>query len=588
MIIVGDWPMIYLFGGTPMNLADDVTTAGEAPERDSQTLHYLLGENPFVERDLKGILAAYAELAKRLLGRPEQLWSTWARLSADLLSIAVGSRGFQPEPGDRRFTDPTWEENPLYRRLRQGYLAWRDAAMSLLGPTGNDGTEQKTSARQRFAMQLIVDALAPTNTLAGNPAALKRVFETGGESLLHGARNFLDDLWNNNGMPAMVDKRPFKVGETIATTPGAVIYRDELCELIQYSPATRQVRERPLLLVPPQINKFYVMDLAPKRSLTEYAVAQGVQFFTISWRNPGPEFRDKGLDDYVTAIRQATSIVREVTGSPDLNLLAVCAGALTTALTTGYLTAIGDDRVNSATLVVTMLDSGEASMTGMFATEEVMRSACLRSREKGMLDAATLGRLFAWLRPNDLVWNYWVNNYLMGKDPAPFDILYWNSDGTNLPAALHAGFLELLVRNSLLQPNQASVLGTPINLRAVNHDLYVLAGQTDHICSWRAGYRAARLFGGRTEFVLNSSGHVQSLVCPPDNFKARYFTNSRLGASADQWLESATEHKGSWWEHWSAWLGTRSGNLRGAPEALGTPQFPALAPAPGTYVHQTP
>ena len=571
-----------------MNVANKKMISFEPPDEASHTLDSVLGGAvPLVDLNRNEILAAYTDLATSLMARPERLWSTFSRLTADLISIAAGNADFQPEQGDRRFSDPTWEENPFYRRLRQTYLAWREAAYGLISQADGE-TEWKTPARQRFALQLLVEALAPTNTLAGNPAALKRVLETGGASLIHGLRNFLDDLWNNGGMPAQVDKRPFKVGETIATTPGAVIYRGDLCEVIQYSPATKQVHERPLLLIPPQINKFYVMDLAPKRSLTEYAVGRGVQFFTISWRNPGPEFRDKGLEDYVAAIKQATAVVNEITGSSDLNLLAVCAGGITTTLATGHLAALGDRRVNSMTLLVTMLDSGESSMSGMFATEEAVRAACLRSREKGMLDAAAMGRLFAWLRPNDLVWHYWVNNYLMGKDPAPFDILYWNADGTNLPAALHAGFLELLLRNPLLVPNQISILGTPINLGAVTHDLYVLSGQTDHICSWRAGHRAAGLFGGRAEFVLNSSGHVQSMVSPPGNFKARYFTNPRLEATPDRWLESATEHKGSWWDHWLEWLEARSGSMRSAPEALGAQQFAPLAPAPGTYVYQTP
>lgn len=571
-----------------MSFAEKKPLTPEPVEEASLIVDSLLGANPFVELNRNEIIAAYADLTAGLLAQPQRLWSTFARLAADLASIAAGTADFPSEPDDRRFSDPAWEENPLYRRLRQTYLAWRQAAYGLLSPVADGGSQWKASARQRFALQLLVEAFAPTNMLVGNPAALKRAFETGGASLIHGVRNFLDDLRNNRGMPAQVDKRPFKVGETIAATPGAVIYRGDLCEVLQYSPATKQVRERPVLLIPPQINKFYVMDLAPHRSLTEYAVSHGIQFFTLSWRNPGPADRDKGLDDYVAAIEDASAIVREVTGSADLNLLAVCAGGVTTALATAHLVALGDRRVNSATLLVTMLDSGESSMTGMFATEETVRSACLRSREKGMLDAAAIGRLFAWLRPNDLVWNYWVNNYLMGKDPAPFDILYWNADGTNLPAALHAGFLDLLVRNPLLEPNKVEVLGTPINLRAVTQDLYVVAGQTDHICSWRAGHRAAGLFGGKAEFVLNSSGHVQSLVCPPGNFKARYFTNPRLEATPERWLASATEHKGSWWDHWLKWLETRSGEWRAAPDKLGAARFPPLEPAPGTYVHQAP
>jgi polyhydroxyalkanoate synthase subunit PhaC len=331
-----------------------------------------------------------------------------------------------------------------------------------------------------------------------------------------------------------------------------------------------------------------VMDLAPKRSLTEYAVARGAQFFTMSWRNPGPEYRDRGLDDYVNAIKEAVGVVTDITGSPDLNLLAICAGGITSSLLLGHLAAIGDRRVNAGTLLVTMLDTSQPSMTGMFTTEESVKAACMRSQEKGVLDAASIARVFAWMRPNDLVWHYWVNNYLMGKDPAPFDILFWNSDSTNLPAKLHAGFLDLLLRNPLVEPDKIEILGTPINLHNVTCDMYIVAGLTDHICAWQACHRAARLFGGSAEFVLNSSGHVQSLVNPPGNLKAKYFTNVRLGIDPDQWYASATEHKGTWWDHWLDWLERRSGQKRASPQSLGNERYAPLEPAPGSYVHQRP
>lgn len=559
-----------------------------AIEETSPAVNSILGANPFVGIDGNDFVRTLTELAGELVSRPASLLSAALKLSGAVIRIAAGTSDIEPESGDRRFTDPAWEENLFYRGLMQAYLAWRKTTQDLVEADGPAHENWKASGQHRFAITLLTEALAPTNFLWGNPAALKRCFETGGRSLLNGFRNFLDDLWNNGGMPSQVDKRPFKVGETIAVTPGAVIYRGDLCEIIQYSPATPQVRSRPVLLAPPQINKYYVMDMAPKRSLIEYAVAHGYQLFAISWRNPGPEYRNRGLDDYVTAIKDAIAVVTEITQSPDANLLAVCAGGITSTLLLGHLAAIGDKRIHSGTLLVTMLDSGEASMTGMFTTEENVRAACLRSSQSGVLDAASLGRTFAWLRPNDLVWHYWVNNYLMGKSPEPFDILYWNADSTNLPARLHAGFLDLLLHNPLLGSGQIEVLGTPVDLRAVENDMFLVAGMTDHICSWRAVYHAAQLFGGRTEFVLNSSGHVQSLVCPPNNFKAKYFTNPRLEATPEQWLASATEHKGTWWDHWLEWLERRSGELRPAPEAMGSGKLPPLCPAPGTYVHQRP
>jgi polyhydroxyalkanoate synthase len=466
----------------------------------------------------------------------------------------------------------------------QTYLVWRSTMQSMVPERGYANGEWKEAEQQRFAIRLLTEALAPTNLLLGNPAAIKRAFETGGASLMQGLRNFLDDLRNNNGMPQTVDKRPFAVGRNLGVTPGAVVYRSEIFELLQYNPSTRQVYERPLLLVPPQINKFYIMDLAPKRSLTEYAVAHGVPFFTVSWRNPKPEHRNWGLDEYVNAIKQALETVCEITGSTAANLLGVCSGGITSALMLGHLAALGDHRINAATLVVTMLDSSMPSMTGMFTTEESVAAAVERSRSKGMLDGAEMARLFAWLRPNDLVWNYWVNNYLMGKDPAPFDILYWNADSTNLPARLHAGFMQLLLHNGLTRAGEVEILGTPIDLRRVGNDLFVVGGMTDHICSWRAVYNGARLFGGRSEFVLNSSGHVQTLVCPPTNFKAKYYVNPSTGGDSDTWLKEATEQKGSWWDHWLGWLDKRSGDKREAPASLGSRRFPPLEPAPGKYV----
>ena len=300
----------------------------------------------------------------------------------------------------------------------QSYMAWRSAMHDLAGLKTETavGDDWKLPAQERFAVTLLTEALAPTNTLLGNPAALKRLFDTAGRSLLEGLRNYLNGLFDNGGMPSQVDKRPFEVGGNLAVTPGAVIHRGKLCELIQYKPTTAQVYERPVIFVPPEINKYYVMDLAPKRSFTEYAVAHGLQFFTVSWRNPGPEDREMGLDDYVEACKEASAIVSAVTGSPDLNLLAVCAGGITSSLLLGHLAKIRDRRVNAATLVVTMLDSSEPSMTGMFANEETVARAIEGSRRKGVLDGGSLARTFSWMRPNNLVWHYWINNYLMGLD----------------------------------------------------------------------------------------------------------------------------------------------------------------------------
>jgi polyhydroxyalkanoate synthase subunit PhaC len=558
------------------------------PEEAAPAVRSILGPDLFVGFDIGDLASSVADFAAGLFDVRSKALERLPRLGMALFNVLIGRSEIEPDPSDKRFSDAAWKENPFYRALMQGYLVWRGAMLDLVNEQTSNGSDWKTPAQRRFALSLLTEALSPTNTLFGNPAALKRAFDTGGKSLLKGFENFIDDLLHNGGMPSQVDKRPFKVGENIGATPGAVVYRHELCELIQYTPTTGEVYERPLLLVPPQINKYYVMDLAPKRSLTEYAVGHGIQFFTISWRNPGPELRNRGLADYIGAIKETIGVISNITGSRDINLLGVCAGGITSSVLLGHLTAMGERLVNAATLVVTMLDSSEPSMTGMFATEEMARAACLRSQRRGVLEAAEMARLFAWLRPNDLVWHYWVNNYLMGKQPAPFDILFWNADSTNLPAQLHADFLDILLSNSLVHANQLKVLDTPINLRDVSSDMYIVAGQTDHICPWNACHRAARFFGGEVEFVLNSSGHVQSLVCPPDNFKAKYFTNTRPANDAESWYQSAIQHKGSWWEHWTKWLGGRSGEKRPAPEELGNARYPVLQAAPGTYVFQRP
>ena len=529
-------------------------------------------------------MGTLVELVRFLAARPESVVSRTGQLVIDLVQIATGNSEIAPQSNDKRFGDPAFAQNPVYRRVMQSYLAWRGALLDLVQE--DQSIDWKDAEQLRFATMLITEALAPTNSLLGNPAALKHAFDSAGTSLFRGLRNFFDDAISNGGMPTQVDKRPFQVGKNLAITPGAVIYRGDLCEVIQYQPRAAKVFSRPIVMIPPQINKFYIMDLAPKRSFIEYALDHGLQVFTISWRNPTAAQREKSLDDYVEACEKAISIACEISGSPDCNVLGICAGGITTSLTLGHLAARGNKQVNAATLLVTMLDTSLPSMTGMFATEDVVADAIERSRKKGVLAGEDMARVFAWLRPNDLVWNYWVNNYLMGEPPPAFDILYWNDDSTNLPAKLHEGFLKLFLNNPLVHPGAIEILDTPIDLRKIKIDMYLLAGQTDHICTWRSCYRATRLFGGKVEFVLNSSGHVQSLVNPPGNLKSHYFLSAKLPDDADLWLEAATDNRGSWWDHWLKWIGSRSGDQRDAPSRLGNAAYPPICPAPGTYVHE--
>jgi polyhydroxyalkanoate synthase len=420
--------------------------------------------------------------------------------------------------------------------------------------------------------------------LLGNPAALKKALDTGGASLGRGLVNLLRDAATNGGMPTQVDKSSFQVGKSLATSPGAVVFRNEVLEVIQYAPASAEVYARPLLIVPPQINKFYLLDLAPGQSLIEYAVMNGMQVFVISWRNPTPSQREWGLETYLTAILDAIDATCEVTDSPDVNALAACAGGITTMALLGHLAAKGDRRVNAVSLLVALLDTQAESLVGSFATREALALAKLGSQLKGVLGGDEIGRGFAWLRPNDLVWNYWVNNYLMGNDPPAFDVLYWNNDATSLPARLHGDFLEMFTTNPFKNPGALSVLGTPIDLSKVTCDAFILAGLTDHIVPWKACYATTQMLGGQREFVLSGSGHVQSIVTPPTNAKAKYFTGREYPASADDWLASAQPRSGSWWDHWRDWSVARSGQRREAPNVLGSRRHPAGTTAPGTYV----
>jgi polyhydroxyalkanoate synthase len=552
----------------------------EAAER---SLISAMAVNALVSLDRSQILAAAGRLAARAIMSPGLLSRQTLGLSRELVEIVIGRSGRSPEPGDKRFGDPAFERHPGYRRLMQTYLAIRAALHAVVEEVDLD---PKSRDRARFALSLLTEALAPTNTLLGNPAAVKRAFDTAGVSLASGLRNMVADTVENDGMPSQVDRRPFKVGENLALTPGQVVFRNEVLELIQYGPTTAEVYERPFLFIPPQVNKYYVFDLAPGRSLMEFAVKSGFTTFTVSWRNPTPAQRDWGLGTYVAALVEASDAVAEITGSEKINVMGACAGGITTAVLLAYLAARGDSRFSSAAFPVTMIDMGDPGMIGIFTSEASIASSLRRSAEKGILSGSDLSRVFAWLRPNDLVWNYWVNNYLMGDSPPAFDILYWNNDSTNLPATLHAEFLDIFLKNSLTKAGAVTVLDTPIDLKRVACDVYAIGALTDHLTPWNACYRTPKLLGGKATFVASNSGHIQALVNPPGNLKARFLTNPDLSGTATDWLEGAEEQKGSWWTHWSDWLTKRSGGKRPAPSGLGSAKHRPIIAAPGRYVHQ--
>jgi poly[(R)-3-hydroxyalkanoate] polymerase subunit PhaC len=495
--------------------------------------------------------------------------------------IALGRSAIEPTKGDWRFRDPTWSDNALYRRLMQLYLAWVDAMEELVESTE---MEWRDSERARFFMSILTSAAAPTNTLPGNPAALKRAFETGGLSMARGMRNLVRDIRHNGGMPLQVDRRSFQVGEDLAATPGSVVYRDEVCEVIQYAPSTPTVVERPVVVIPPQINRYYFLDLAPGRSLVEYVVGRGIPVFMISWRNPGPGQSDWDLDTYASAALRAIDVAREVSRSDQVNALSFCAGGILTATILSHLASQSDERVHTASFGVTLLDFAIPNTIGLLDTSPLIHMARTQASRAGVLDGRRLANVFTWLRPNDLVWNYWVNNNLLGADPPVFDILAWNVDATNLPAKLHTQLLRIFTDNLVATPGGVEVLGTPVNVAAVKVETYVTGALTDHLTPWKGCYRTTQLLGGPSTFILSNAGHIASLVNPPGNPKAHYFVGPEPVPDPDLWRAAAERRSGTWWEHWADWVTARSGDERKAPARPGSRRHPAIEPAPGAYV----
>ena len=506
-------------------------------------------------------------------------------LARELLRIAKGSSSVAPAKSDWRFADPTWQENPLYRRVGQAYLAFAASMDRLVDEVEKSG---KDADRARFAVTLLTSAVAPTNFLLGNPAASKRAFETGGSNLARGLRNWAGDVRRNGGMPSMADREALQVGRDLALTPGSVVERDEVAELIQYTPTTDTVHERPVLVVPPPIGRFYFLDLRPGRSFTEYSLSRGLQTFLLSWRNPGKDHGDWDLNTYAARVLQAIDAVRKITGSDDVNTIGFCAGGIINTGVLNHLAASADTRIHSASFAVTMLDFGQRAPIQAFSNAKLLSFTRARSRRAGVIAARDMSAAFTLMRPNDLIWNYWVNNYLMGNKPPVFDILSWNADGTNLPAALHLQFLDVFETNTLCRPGAMKVLGTPVDLSTIEVPTFATGAITDHLTPWKGCYRTTQLLSGPMTFVLSNSGHIQSLVNPPGNPKASYYTGQQPGKDADEWLTAAANHTGSWWQAWADWITPHSGAQRPAPLSEGNPAFQPITPAPGEYVRQTP
>lgn len=523
--------------------------------------------------------AAYASFFN-----PEVIMAQGFDFFKEMTSIATGSSTLAPDGKDWRFKDEAWSENPIYKRWAQAYLAMTDAVEKMIP----EDLPFEDKARAELVASIITSSLAPTNILMGNPAALAKTMETKGDNLVKGFQNFLRDLEDNGGMPSQVDDSAFEVGKNMAMTPGKIVLRTKMFELIQYQPATDQVHEVPVLLIPPQIGRYYFTDLAPGRSFAEYTVGQGLQYFAISWRNPSPAERDWGLADYVESVIEAVEAVAEIAAQPKVNIVGFCAGGILSGILAAWFKAKKIDLINSITLCVTMLNFKSEATLGAFRLPTMLSVSKAQSEMKGVLAGDELSKIFTWLRPNDLVWNYWVNNYLMGEDPPAFDILAWNKDSTNLSAKLHTDFLELFEDNTLIEPGAYEIKGEKIDLSKIDCDSFVVGAVTDHLTPWKACYQSVNLIGGNATFALSNGGHIAALVNPPGNPKAWHLLGPGTAADADGWQENAVKHTGSWWESWTKWAAERSGKLINAPKSLGSLEYKAVGDAPGDYVRESP
>lgn len=519
---------------------------------------------------------------RALASRPELLLARTGDLVAELGRIAIGSSSVEPSPRDRRFSDPAWTANPLLRRLVQAYLTTGNTVEGLVQDIP---LEWQDAERLKFATDNLVQMLAPSNNPLVSPLAWKAVIDTGGASLIRGPRNLISDLASPPRVPSMVDPDAFIVGTDLAATPGEVVLRTPQLELIQYRPQTGKVREVPLLIIPPTINKYYVLDLAPGRSLVEYLVGQGQQVFVLSWRNPDARHSKWGFDTYCQAVLDAFDAVDEITGVGAAHIVAACSGGLLAAITAAHRAGSGNlERLASLSLLVTMIDQETSGTVGAILDEAVAEKAVAKSRSKGYLDGRSLAEVFAWLRPGDLIWNYWVNNYLQGARPAKFDILFWNADTTRMTATLHRDFVDVALHNRLVHPGSLTVLGTEIDLSTIPVDSYVVAGSADHICPWENCYRSSQLLGGKVRFVLSTNGHIAALVNPPTNKKSSYQVSDDNTPTAEDWRRETPTVHGSWWSDYAQWLKDRSGKEKPAPTELGSHRHPPIEAAPGSYV----
>lgn len=487
-----------------------------------------------------------------------------------------------PAAKDKRFAGDAWGRNPVAAFSAAVYLL---NARTLLGLAEAADADAKTKARLRFAVEQWMAASAPSNFMALNAEAQQKAIETRGESIARGMQNLLADL--QQGHVSMTDESAFEVGKNVATTEGAVVFENDLFQLIEYKPLTKQVYERPFLVVPPCINKFYILDLQPENSLIRYLSEQGHRTFVVSWRNPDASMEDKGWDDYIgDGALKAISVTQEITGARQINALGFCVGGTILGTSLAVLAARGEKPVSSATLLTTFLDFSDTGVLDLFIDDAFVQFREMQIGKSGLLKGQELASTFSFLRPNDLVWNYVVGNYLKGETPPPFDLLYWNSDSTNLPGPMYAWYLRnTYLENNLVKPGKCTVCGEKVDLGKLDIPVYIYGSREDHIVPIGGAYASVKHLPGKKRFVMGASGHIAGVINPPSKNKRSYWTNDKLPATYEQWLAGAKEHPGSWWSDWSSWLKAHAGKQVPAPKGYGKgAKYKAIEPAPGRYV----
>jgi polyhydroxyalkanoate synthase len=536
----------------------------------------------------KSIIDTVFDLTLQVFKQPDIFVQRYTLFAKELMDIVQSKSELQAERGDRRFRDPVWQDNPIYRIALQTYLAWNNHMQGLVDELKFD--DEFDHRRANFLLNQLSAALSPSNSPL-NPVAVKRAYQTGGQSVLMGLQNLLRDILTNSGMPRQVAKEAYVVGSDLGNTPGAVVYRSRIFELIQYGCADKdKVYQRPVLIVPPQINKFYIFDLSPKNSLVKHLLDSGLQVFIISWKNPQTQHADWGLETYIKEMEKGIDAILDISNSRDISLVSACAGGITSMALQAYyankgLANKGSKVIHNHSVLVTAFSAEDHPTLDLFLNKESLQHTLQRTQAKGLMEGRELAHVFAWLRPTDLVWNYWVNNNLLGKEPPTMDVLFWDNDSTRLPAALHRDFIDVLLNNRFVDNDEFVIDGQPLSISKLRGDFYFLAGDEDYLMPWKNCYKDVKLLpNAKCEFVLSNSGHIQSVLRPPGIGNTHYYTNPDYSCDANTWLDTAQTHKGSWWEHWTNWLAQRSSRQRKAPQVYGSENYPPICPSPGVYV----